>query len=289
MSESTDIILADKAQLPVFAIAPAALAQRDEALATAALIGKVENAAQNEAAVRAHVALKRITSAFEKARKAMKEPLLEAGRQLDRTVARESEEAEKECGRLGNLTAGFALAERRRIAEEEELQRREVARIEAEKQAELLRIAREQAEAERVAREAALAAAKMATEAVNTEQRAAAEAARVEGERLAAEAAAKAQSDAQRVQESADSAKANEAKPILPTRAAGQVVKTDWLIHILNPYDLAKYHPDCVEITPRTGQIKRLLNEGFAVKGIRAEKITTSTVRAGKEHAAIDV
>ena len=304
---STDLILADKPTLPVFQIAPGALALRDNALAGAALIGKVENAAQNEQAVKAHIALKAIASSFEKARKTLKEPLLEAGRQLDRCVAKELADVEKEIGRIATLSAGFQLAEQNRIREEQELQRRELERIEREKQAEIARVAREAAEAERKAREATEAkareereaAAKLAREATNKKQREAAEAARVEAEkraelakieaaRLAEENAAKAAAEMARIQESADAARLAEAKPIESTRTFGQVVKTDWEITVVNPYELAKFHPDCVKIEPLLTPIKQALNMGIAVKGIRAEKKITAGVRLATA-AAIEV
>jgi len=295
---NSDVIIADKPTLPVFQIAPAAIQLRDAALSSAALIGKVENAAQNEAAVKAHVALKGIASGFEKARKALKEPLLEAGRQLDRCVAKELADVEKEIGRISALSAAFQVAEQTRIREEQELQRRELERIEREKQAEIARVAREAAEKERLAREAAEAkareereaAAKLAREATNKKQREAAEAARVEAEKraalakveaekLAQENAAKAAAEMQRIQEAAAAAKLAEGKPIESTRTFGQVVKTDWEIIVTNPYELAKFHPDCVKIEPLLTPIKQTLNMGIVVKGIRAEKKITSGVR----------
>lgn len=275
------IILADQPKLPVFQIAPHALALRDEALANSALIARVTNADQNKQAVDAHIFLKRVASTFESARKKMKEPLLDAGRQLDRSVASELIEVEKEIGRLSVLSADFQRAEARRVREEQELQARELARIEAEKQAEIQRIAREQAQYERKAREAAEAAARQAAEATNAKQRAAAEAARVEAEHSAAEAAAKAAAAIQQANERAAEAAEAEAKPITATRVAGQVVKTDWEITVTNPYELAKFHPDCVKIEPLLTPIKQALNAGISVKGISATKVIKSSVRAG--------
>lgn len=77
--------------------------------------------------------------------------------------------------------------------------------------------------------------------------------------------------------------------PVVPIRAEGQVVKTDWQITVTNPYDLAKYHPACVKIEPRLSEIKMLLNEGITVKGITAEKITKASVRLTSERKAIEV
>jgi len=225
------VILADQPKLPAFQISPAALATRDEALANSALIARVTNADQNKQAVDAQVFLKRVASSFESARKKMKEPLLEAGRQLDRTVAKELAEVEKEMGRLSVLAADFQRAEARRVREEQELQARELARIEAEKIAAL-------------------------ANATTTEQ-------------------------VQKITEAAQAARLAEVKPVKPTRATGQVVKEDWEITVTNPYDLAKFHPDCVKIEPLLTPIKQALNAGISVKGITAMKVTKASVRAG--------
>jgi len=285
------IIVASRRDLPTFAVSPVALQARDEALTKAALIGKVENAAQNKTAVDAQMELKRIATSFEKQRKILKEPILEVGRQLDRIVAKETADVEKEIGRLSQLTSEFQLAEQRRIREEQEVQRRELERIEREKQAELARIAAEQLAKERAAKEAAEAAARATMEATSKKQREAAMKASLEAERLdreaqAAQAAAAAES--QRISEAAAASTMAEAKPITATRVAGQVVKTDWKIEVINPWELAKFHPDCVKIEPLLTPIKQALNAGITVKGIRAEKITTATVRPSGQFA-IDV
>lgn len=225
------IILADQPKLPVFQIAPHALAARDEALANSALIARVTNAEQNKNAVDAHIFLKRVASTFESARKKMKEPLLEAGRKLDRAVSGELIEVEKEIGRLSVLSADFQRAEARRVLEEQELQARELARIEADKNAAL--------------------------------------------------AAAKTTEDVQRINEAALLARLAEVKPAVPTRSPGQVIKEDWEITVTNPYELAKFHPDCVKIEPLLTPIKQALNAGISVKGISATKVTKASVRAG--------
>lgn len=283
MSEQS-IIVADKPTLPVFQIAPAALATRDEALGNSALIARVENAEQNKQAVEAHIFLKRVSSDFEKARKKLKEPLIEAGRQLDRVIATELAEVEKEIGRLSRLTATFQLAEQRRIREEQEAQQRELDRIEREKQAEIQRIAREQAEAERKAREAAEAAARQAAEATNAKQRQAAELARLEAERSAKEAAEKSAAAMQLANENAAAATLAEAKPIVAQRSFGQVVKTVWEYDITNPILFAKTHPDCIQwekLPIIAVQVTQHLNAGMMMKGISARQVTKASVRVG--------
>ena len=72
-----------------------------------------------------------------------------------------------------------------------------------------------------------------------------------------------------------------EAKPITVSRESGQVVKTEWDIQVTNPYELAKFHPDCVKIEALMTPIKQALNEGRTVKGITATKRLVTSVRAG--------
>ena len=94
------------------------------------------------------VTLKSIAQDFERQRKRLKEPILDAGRQLDRVVTTAIEPVNMELGRIGQLTSDFQLLEQRRVREEQERQRIELERIEAQKQAEIQRIAQKQAEAE---------------------------------------------------------------------------------------------------------------------------------------------
>ena len=87
--------------------------------------------------------------------------------------------------------------------------------------------------------------------------------------------------DVQRINEAALLARLAEVKPVTPTRATGQVVKEDWEITVTNPYELAKFHPDCVKIEALLTPIKQALNAGISVKGISATKVIKSSVRAG--------
>ena len=126
-------------QLPVFqpALAPAALAQIESALSACALIGKVTNRAENDIAVTAMKSLKTLSLGLERERKALKEPYIEAGRAIDRVVAKAREELDHRNGEIECLVKDFVLLEQQRIREEQEAQERELARIEAEKQAAL--------------------------------------------------------------------------------------------------------------------------------------------------------
>ena len=80
-----------------------------------------------------------------------------------------------------------------------------------------------------------------------------------------------------------------EARPITATRAVGQQVKSDWDITVINPYELAKFHPDLVNITPRLADIKAALNEGREIKGIKAVRETTPGVSLPPAQKVIDV
>jgi len=85
-------------------------------------------------------------------------------------------------------------------------------------------------------------------------------------------------------------AQSSAAMPVAASaRVEGQVVKTDWEITVTNPYDLAKFHPACVEIKPRLTEIKQLLNDGITIKGITAVKTTKASVRLGATPKAISV
>ena len=72
-------------------------------------------------------------------------------------------------------------------------------------------------------------------------------------------------------------------------RTEGQRVVADWDISVSNPYELAKFHPACVKITPLLGEIKALLRQGISVKGIVATPVVRAGVRVGSAPPAIDV
>lgn len=273
-----------------FAVKPEVLKLRDEALAASALIGKVETAAQNEQSAAARKQIKSLLTMFESHRKRLKEPILEAGRQLDRVVDAEREDLKREDGRLEQLEKDFIRAELRRKSEEEELQRKELARIEAEKQAEIARIAREQAEAEAKAKAAAQEAQRLADEARNRKQREAAEAAKREAERIAAEAAEKARQQMQLATERAEAAAFVESKPVEISRARGQMVKKVWVIDQINDFQLMKARPDLVrKVEWDLVGLKQALADGHKLPGVVAHEDIGVGNRGGRATAAIDV
>lgn len=241
-------------------------ALKDDALESAALIGKVTNASEQEIAVAAAGKIKSALDLIEKARKAAKEPFLEAGKRVDDACKTFRVELENEWGRLTHdLIDEFQRQERRRIDEEKRKQEAELKRIEDERQNEIRRIAQAEA-AERAKLDAQEKAAKDETER-----------ARILSEKAALEAVTH-----QKMADVTDSASMQAAiasEPILATKARGQIVKEDWEITITNPYELAKFHPDCVKIEALLLPIKTLLNQGVTVKGVTAKKVTKTSVR----------
>ena len=271
----TTALITRRADLSI-ALNEEANALKNDALEVAALVGKVTNAGSQEVAVQAQQRLKSVLDLIERARKAAKEPILEAGRQIDQKVKDFRRELEDEYGRIQDLVGEFQREEVRKLSAERERQRLELERIEREKQAEISRI-----NAEAQARQAELDRQ--------------AEAARNEQERLKSlqekamlqEAAAR---EKIAVEQQSQIESAVVAPPLTTIKARGQVVKDDWEITVLNPYELARYHPDCVlRIEHSVSAIKTLLNQGITVRGVTARKVTTSTVRAGRQPQAIEV
>ena len=115
------------------------------------------------------------------------------------------------------------------------------------------------------------------------------EVARIEAERVAALKTAQTAAHAELINQSATAMKEVVSQPIQPTRAEGQIVKDDWDIQIINPYELAKWHPDCVKIEALLTPIKTRLNQGMECKGIKATKKVVSTVRTKPQQKLIEV
>lgn len=311
-TSETSLVVASRRDLPVFTLNRNP--EKEAALEQAALIGKVSTRDTKIVAVRAQQALKKVISDLEKARKFWKEPLIVRGRELDTMIEREKLEPEKELARVTQEVSAFDVAERRRVEEEERLQREEVARIQRERDAELARLAAEQAakeaearrildEADRKAQETQAAAVALAAAATTKAQQEAAQRAQEEAKAAqdAAQAAKQAQEAAliasaaqtaaqtQQIEEKAADAAYVAARPVEATYVAGQRKATGWKIEILDVYMLAKWRPDLVEFKPKLGEIKACLNEGQEIRGIKAEREYTSGVRLAPERKAIDV
>ena len=101
-------------------------------------------------------------------------------------------------------------------------------------------------------------------------------AAQVERDRIAADLQTKneqAAAQAESIEEKAGDAAYCAAKPVEITTVKGQRQTSDWKITVSQPFVLAKFHPDLVDIKPRLADIKRALNDGREVKGIEVERV----------------
>jgi hypothetical protein len=247
MNENLQLVIAPSLPAEKFQISPEAIQVREEALIAAAPIGEVKNAAQNDACFKARKRLKFLMGLFESNRKALKEPVIELGRQLDRAVAGAVEEMEREAGRLECLEREFAIAERNRVREEEMAQECERQRIEQERLAEIKRAQDEAAEKERQAQAAARAAEEAAAGARTKKQK-------EEAAKLAAEAEQKKQQAAQSAQQTEltinkinDTAEAltyRESRPVPVVKAKGQAIREEWEIVSINEHALYRARPD---------------------------------------------
>lgn len=130
MSETTAIMTAPPVDSGV-QINPEFIAKRDLALAESALIGRVQNIDDQASAVAAQKSLHEIASSVEKARKFHKEPLIKAGKEIDRVASTFLEDVKAEQLRIATLVGNFQegelvrarALESLRIAELSELER----------------------------------------------------------------------------------------------------------------------------------------------------------------------
>lgn len=305
MSAETSIIVAPAMKLDLFSISQVMEQNKVAVMERCALLGKVTGLATKQQAVDAQKELKRISAGVERARKDAKEPLLQAGRQLDTACAGFVLDVDREFGRISELVREFDDGERRRVAEEERLQREELSRIEREKQAEIERLAQEQrereaeaqriqAEAQRKAQEAVEAAARLEREATNKRQREAAEKASAEAVKVAeaakleqlkldaamAEQRAAVLAKTAAIEERASDAAYVAAKPVEITKIAGQRTTVDWEITSINEHQLYRARPDlATKINFDMRALKAELSKGVKLAGVTAREIYKADVR----------
>jgi hypothetical protein len=314
--ETNAMILAPRAPLAAASIQPTTLARVENLLAKYSLFGRVNSVESNETAVCAQAELKALLNEIESARKVTVAPWLEMQRRINAAARGPQDQLEQEIGRIAALTKPWLEAERRRKADEELAQMRELQRIEAARAAEVERLAREQREreeaaqrqaqeAQRLVEAAAAEARRLFAEATNKADREAAEIARAEAQRLtesarlaAAQAEESARVDRERiaaavevVNDQAGAAAYLSSRPIERTIPKGQSGQRDWEVEVTNPYELAKQRPDLVEIKPLIGKIKaalRDLDPGMTLPGVRATETVCTTVRAKRQRGTIE-
>lgn len=250
-----------------------AYTDRQTALDDARMVRAVTDQFGQGSAVDALRAVKTLIAETEKARKAVKAPVLDLGKRIDTLAAEFTGELEREAARLSGLLTGYELEQRRIAAEEqrkrdeaEHKAREESARIERERQEAEARARREAEEAERKAREAGDAEARKA--AAEARAKADAEAARVAAERAKAEADAR-----------IAAALAAQNAPVVE-RAQGQVVSDRWTFDVVDVRALAAACPDLVTITPKRADILALIRSGTReIAGLTIRKETSVSVR----------
>jgi len=258
-----DLLILPAAQLPRLAFTDVAVVRRNAALEASALVGRVTDSGEQDRAVQAQIQLDTLRREVEAARKAVKAPVLDLSREIDRVASEWLAEVEDESLRVSRLVADYQAAEIKRREAAERSARLEAERIERERREQ------EEAVAQQIERErqAALAAA-TSIEQQDEIDRVACERQREEQERL--------QADARRQQMELVAA----IKP--PDRAEGQSVRQDWDFEVVDIWQLARMHPACVEVKARRSEILGLLRTGHTLAGIRAFLVVKSTTRTAK-------
>ena len=292
-------------------LAAAAEEAKQVALNGCALIGAVKNAEQQQEAVNAVREVKAVLLAVERARKQVKEPLLEACRMIDGTATTFKEELLAEELRINTELGNYQqeiVAEARR---QEQKRQEELRRIEEERLAEQRRIAEEARKAE----EARLAVIRKAEEAAAAERKriseeaaaakSKADKARLEKERIVFEAKQRAEAEARELQRLKDEAarkveqdrqdalarQAVEAvgPAVAPQKAKGQVVKPVWTFEVVDIWLLARTNPGLVRIEANTSEINQVIAAGVRdIKGLRIVEVVKSTTRQSGERV-IDI
>ena len=250
------------AVLPRFELTSEFIAQRDDAIAAAALIARVSTPAENETANTALSNLLALSRQVESARKKVKEPVLDLGRGIDAVAKEAVAPIEAAAAPVKQLICDYQAAEREKA-------RQEALRIERER-----REAEEKAAAERRAEEARIAEeTRKAMEAAKSKE----DAERLQ--RMALEAQQRAAEDEQRKQQVAAERAAQDKAATAAPVARGQVVREDWEIEVFDIHKLYLAHPAAVELKPRLTVIRELINAGVMPKGVNARKVTKAGVR----------
>lgn len=222
------------------AISPAAIAIRDEIVASAGWISKVTTQSHFASAVEALKRLRVMAKSVEASRVEIKGPVLEIGKKIDQTAKTFLAEVDVEITRLTGLMIQWEIEQRRIAAEAERQRQEEERRKQAEEAARMAEIRRQQ--------EAAARAEMLA----NTE----AERAAAEARRIAAEVAAAVQKAA------VVERQANLPVVIEPPKVAGTVVRELWTFEVTDLKAFAQAHPDFVEITVKRAIVLEKIREG---------------------------
>lgn len=133
MSESSELMVRDDA-LHLIEITETAMALKNDALASAALVGKVRSPDDQAYAVEAQKQLKGVINATEKSRKEVKEPVLDFGRLIDSKAKEFRAELDEEYNRVSRAVADFQMLEAQKSRAAEALKIAELAKIERDRE-----------------------------------------------------------------------------------------------------------------------------------------------------------
>lgn len=279
MSITTDLEVFSRTGFSV-SVTPAAESLKDQALESSALVARVTNDEENESAANALKRLKACTREVEKARKAIKEPFLDACRRIDAQAKEFSAELEEEERRVATLAADYATEQTRRMREIEAKRAEEAARIERERLEAERKIREEQEAQARAAKAKADAEAKAARN--ERERIAAAERAKAEQERIAKEAEAMQKANSERAMQSLE---ASTPAPVT-TKPEGVSARAVWDFEVTDVWTLARLHPGLVTVTPNRREILDVIASGVReIKGLRIFEKTQLTVRTAHSKA----
>lgn len=257
---------------PTVAITPTAAKNREVLLGLCVEIKSVESDRDAEKSGAVLVDLAGLIKEVEKARKAIKQPVLDLCRLIDSTAESYSSDLEKQSQRIRGLVAAYTsrIEEQRRAEErkrQEELARIERERLEHERRQreEIERIERERVEAENEARrkfeqEARAAKTKADIDAALARQE---EHSKQLAEQ-AAEASKKAAVEAERAAMRAEQAKASVAQvdTAKPAQVSGVSVLSVWKFEVVNVDALHRSNPALVTLTPKSREINAAIASG---------------------------
>lgn len=261
-------------------IRPDAISARDEALDAAATIHAIADEMDEAEAADVLKQLVGMSRGVEETRKAIKAPLIEAGRKIDGCATAFSSPIDAAVTRIKGLLGTFDQARRARVAAEELARQAEAKRIADEKARADAELARQQQEAQEAAQRAQDAASaaflaedpasqeKAATEAKAAQEQATAQAALIEQAK-----ADKARADAAQLQLSVQSREKAPAKP------KGISSRQVWKFEVVDIRALYAERPDLVTLEPKGREIERVVSAGVELPGVRAWKETEVGVR----------
>lgn len=248
----------------------AAQQSRADAIALAKTITTVTTSAQQQDAVSAASLMKGLLRDVEKARKAVKEPVLAAGNAIDSAAKKFAAELETETKRVEGLAAKYQQDVDRALAEEKAAQERQFKALREKEEAALREIAAK-AEQERRANLATIAAA-------------ADDAAREAAQRKA-DADAAARSEEVRINQEAVQEQERErllaAQALVPAKTEGARVVRSWDYTVTDIRLLAFERPDLVTIEPKRAMLLTAAQiPGIVIPGVAFHEVTKVQAKA---------